>query len=88
MKYTTAQDVTLDKEFVPQNYFEFYMPVVEKVKIILAPYESIQIRHSSFSVSPKVKLTATLPSVLEVKLRRRDGTYPVGKSSCKESKKN
>jgi hypothetical protein len=55
MKYTTAQDVKLDIEFVPQNCIEFYSPTVEEIQVKLAPYESVQIRHRSFSVSPNVK---------------------------------
>ena len=56
MKYTTAQDVKLDIEFVAQNCIEFYSPAVEKVQVKLAPYESIQIRHRSFRVGHNVKI--------------------------------
>jgi hypothetical protein len=62
MKYTAAQDVELDIEFVPQNWIEFYSPAVEKVQVKLAPYESIQIRHRSFSVSPNFKTDRHTPS--------------------------
>jgi hypothetical protein len=62
MKYTTAQVVKLDIEFVPQNWIEFYSPAAEKVQVKLGPYESIQIRHRSFSVSPNVKTDRHTPS--------------------------
>jgi hypothetical protein len=62
MKYTTAQDIKLDIEFVLQNSIEFYSPAVEKVRVKLASYESIQIRHRSFSISPNVKTDSHTPS--------------------------
>jgi hypothetical protein len=64
MKYTTAQDVMLDIEFAPQNYKynDIYAPAGEKVRVVLAPYESIQIRHIRFSVSPTVKTDRHIPS--------------------------
>jgi len=42
MKYTTAQDVKLGIEFVPQNFIEFYSPPVENVHVKLARVMSEQ----------------------------------------------
>jgi hypothetical protein len=48
----------------PKNCIEFYSPALEKVQVKLAPYESIQIRHRSFSVNPNVKTDCHTPSSL------------------------